>query len=211
MVADSSRGDAKAAAAEVAKKEAEAKAAAADEAKKAAEAAKNAADEEASLAAQAAALKAEQDAQDAKEQADAAVKAAAPEPEPGQPSDPDSAETTHNIAPDPHAKLRAEYRALTDEAREEEWIGFRVQVEQDAKRIRAQTSEIADLKAQVKELASGHDLGPTVTRLRAQIAAIKLKRDDAMTAAKSMEYRMKKAIKERDEAVRSMQAQEIHL
>lgn len=90
-------------------------------------------------------------------------------------------------------KLRREFRAMTDEAREDDWVGLRLEFAEQQKRISKQRSEIADLKATVKQLSEGSDLGATVSNLKSQLGAAKLKRDDALTAAKRMEYRMKKA------------------
>lgn len=113
--------------------------------------------------------------------------------------------------PDPHAKLRAEYHRLTDEAREDEWVNLRVQVQEDRKRIEAQRSEIADLKQQVKELSDKDDPARKLAAKHKQMIAAKYARDEAMTNAKRFEYRMKQAEKERDEAKRQLEAQEIQL
>lgn len=113
--------------------------------------------------------------------------------------------------PDPHAKLRAEYRSLTDEAREEDWIALRLELAECRKRIAAQTNTIADLKMTVKQMGEGNDLGPVVSNLRELLASAKLARNDAMAVAKRMEYRLKKVEAERDAARKSLEAQEIPL
>jgi hypothetical protein len=61
--------------------------------------------------------------------------------------------------PDPFAKLRAEFRKLTREAQEDDWIALRAEVAEQRKRISAQTGQIADLKQLIKELTSGDDVG----------------------------------------------------
>jgi hypothetical protein len=97
-----------------------------------------------------------------------------------------------DATPDPHAKLRAEFRALTREAQEDDWIGLRLQVAEGRKRIAKQRGDIADLKQQIKQLSEG-DQGKTISALHKQIGAAKYARDEAMAASKRMEYRMKKA------------------
>jgi len=108
-------------------------------------------------------------------------------------------------APDPHAKLRAEYRKLTDEAREDDWIALRLENKEARDRIASQSSQIADLKQTVKDLSVGSDLGAKVSRLMEQLGAAKFTRDEAMRSAKAMEYRLKLAEK------RAAQAEEIEI
>jgi hypothetical protein len=115
-----------------------------------------------------------------------------------------------DATPDPHAKLRAEFRALTREAQEDDWIGLRLEVAEGRKRIAKQRGDIADLKQQIKQLSEG-DQGKTISALHKQIGAAKYARDEAMAASKRMEYRMKKAIEERDKANATLEGQEIVL
>jgi hypothetical protein len=82
---------------------------------------------------------------------------------------------------DPHAKLRAEFRKMTREAQEDDWIGLRLSDAEQKARIRKQTGEIADLKMRVKELAESSDLGPVVSNLHAQVARLKDARDEKQT------------------------------
>lgn len=63
-------------------------------------------------------------------------------------------EPVQEAAPDPHAKLRREFRSLTQEGQEDDWIGLREEVEELRKRVKSQTSMISDLKREVKELSS---------------------------------------------------------
>lgn len=120
-------------------------------------------------------------------------------------------EAKQEAAPDPNAKLRAEYRRLTEEAREDEWINMRLDLVDANKRIERQRGEIADLKREVKDLSSQSDIGAKLSARVREVQALKLARDNALTDAKRMEYRMKKAIEERDAALASLRAQEIRL
>jgi len=103
-------------------------------------------------------------------------------------------------APDPHAKLRAEYRKLTDEAREDDWINLRLEIKEAGARIAKQRSQISDLKQTVKDLSEGSDMGAKISRLMEQLGAAKFTRDEAMRKAKAMEYRLKQAEKRADQA-----------
>jgi len=103
-------------------------------------------------------------------------------------------------APDPHAKLRAEYRKLTDEAREDDWINLRLEITEAGARIAKQRSQISDLKQTVKDLSEGSDMGAKISRLMEQLGAAKFTRDEAMRKAKAMEYRLKQAEKRADQA-----------
>jgi len=71
-------------------------------------------------------------------------------------------------APDPHAKLRREFRSLTPEAQEDDWIGLRSDVDDLRKRTKSQTSLIADLKRELKEL-TGDDKTEVIRRLQAAV------------------------------------------
>lgn len=72
-------------------------------------------------------------------------------------------------APDPHAKLRREFRAMTPEAQEDDWIAMRNEHSEGQKRIAKQRGEIADLKAQIKTLTSGDDMGRKIGNLQRQL------------------------------------------
>lgn len=99
-------------------------------------------------------------------------------------------------APDPDAKLRAEYRKLTDDARESEWIEMRNEVEESRKRIKAQRSEIADLKGHIKELSDKDDAHRKLAAKQKQVLAANYARDEAIKKAKRFEYKMKQAQRE---------------
>lgn len=95
---------------------------------------------------------------------DATAPEAEPKAEEPQPNTPDP-------QPDPHAKLRAEFRKLTGEAKEEDWVNFRVEIDDLRKRVKAQRSEIADLKAQIRDL-SDSESGQVIRKLNAKIENI---------------------------------------
>lgn len=151
----------KQAAEEAAKRKAEAEAAKAETkaradeeaaARRAAETAKD--DEERKAAGEkaetaAAALAAAEEAAKAAEEAVAELEPSEPEEDPAT------------------AKLRAEYRKLTDEAREDDWIGLRAEVADAKKRVADQRSTIADLKAKLKEVTSD-DLGRALGNVQRQ-------------------------------------------
>lgn len=77
-------------------------------------------------------------------------------------------EPVQEAAPDPHAKLRREFRALTPEAQEDDWLGLREEVAELRKRVKSQTSLIADLKRELKEL-TGDDKTEVIRRLQAAV------------------------------------------
>jgi len=112
-----------------------------------------------------------------------------------------------DAAPDPDAKLRAEYRKLTDEARESDWIEMRKEVEESRKRIKAQRSEIADLKGHIKELSEKDDAHRKLAAKHKQLLAANYARDEAIKNAKRFEYKMKKA----QEELAKITGQEIEL
>ena len=111
----------------------------------------------------------------------------------------------------PQSKLRKEYDALTDEARAEDWISLREQIEEGKKRIAEQRSMIADLKAKLKELADASDPARKLAVKQRELDAAKYKRDEAMATAKREEYKRKLAEKERDALQKKLEAQEIVL
>lgn len=77
-------------------------------------------------------------------------------------------EPVQQAAPDPHAKLRREFRSLTPEAQEDDWIGLREAEAELRKRVKSQTSQIADLKRELKEL-TGDDKTEVIRRLQAAL------------------------------------------
>lgn len=182
---------------EEAKRKAEAEAARAD--------AKAKAEEEAAArqAAQSAKDDAERQAADEKVEAasaalavaEGAAKAAAQAVAELEPEDPEE---------DPEvAKLRAEYRKLTDEAREDDWVGMRVEVADAKKRVADQRSAIADLKAKLKE-ATSDDIGRALGNAQRQrdqvngrlqeIMAEKAKADRYIRALKSENAELKQRL-----------------
>lgn len=70
---------------------------------------------------------------------------------------------------DPDAKLRAEFKKLTPEAIEGDWIGMRQELAERDERIAKQRSDIADLKSRVKELTSDENSGRTIGKLQERL------------------------------------------
>jgi hypothetical protein len=67
--------------------------------------------------------------------------------------------------PDPNAKERAEFRKLSAEGQEDDWIGLRAENSDLRKRVQKQTNMIADLKSQIKTLTEGDDNGKKIGSL----------------------------------------------
>ena len=97
---------------------------------------------------------------------------------------------------DPDAKLRAEYRAMTPEAQEDDWIGLRHEISDLRKRVQKQTGIIADQKQAIHQLSEGSDIGKALSAKMKELGAVKLSRDEALAAVKREEYKRKKAEKE---------------
>ena len=77
-------------------------------------------------------------------------------------------------------------------------------------RVSKQRGEIADLKMKLKE-ATADNQGAVIGKLQKQLGAARYTRDESMAATKRMEYRLKKAEKERNEALREVEGQVISL
>lgn len=118
------------------------------------------ADEEASARRAAEAAKDEEERKQADEKAEKAAAALAAAEEAAKAAEKAVAELEPEAPKDDPAtaKLRAEYRKLTDEAREDDWIGLRSVIAEAKKQVAEQRSAIADLKAKLKE-ATSEDLG----------------------------------------------------
>lgn len=129
--------------------------------------------------------------------------ATAAEPEPVQePTEPAAAEPTpadggrQEVIPpppaDPNAKLRAEFRAMTAEGQADDWIGLRLEVADLRRRVKAQRGEIADLKAEIKLLTEGDDMGRKLGALLRERDTLKGRIAEHLTTIKRLEYRLKK-------------------
>ncbi|WP_375553374.1 ParB N-terminal domain-containing protein [Roseovarius mucosus] len=103
-----------------------------------------------------------------------------------------------DAAPDPHAKLRREFRALTPEGQEDDWIGLREEVADLRNRVKTQTSMIADLKRELKEL-TGDDKTEVIRRLQASVKNAERDRWKALQdrdAYHNQVYALKKRVEE---------------
>lgn len=102
----------------------------------------------------------------------------APEPEATAPTDPE----------------RAKIAKLTTDAMIDEIVGLRADLSDAKAKAQALTVERDDLKAKLKE-ATASDQGAVIGGLQKQLRAAKFARDEALAAAKRMEYRLGKAEK----------------
>ena len=80
-------------------------------------------------------------------------------------SDQDVIDAAPEPEPDPNAKERAEFRKLSAEGQEDDWIGLRAENSDLRKRVQKQTNMIADLKSQIKTLTEGDDNGKKIGSL----------------------------------------------
>ena len=116
-------------------------------------AAKSASDETARQEAEARAEEAAQAKAAAEAAADAAEQAAEP-----------------SATPDPHATLRREFRSLTPEAQEDDWIALRLEIIELKKRIAEQRDQLAEAKSEnaaLRESEGGRSLGNALRQARA--------------------------------------------
>lgn len=114
---------------------------------------KSASDETARQKAEARAEEASQAKAAAEAAADAAEQAAEP-----------------SATPDPHAALRREFRSLTPEAQEDDWIALRLEIIDLKKRISEQRDQLAEVKAEnaaLRESEGGRSLGNALRQARA--------------------------------------------
>lgn len=81
---------------------------------------------------------------------------------------------------------------LTREALEDDVISLRDENAELRKKAAADKAEIDDLKARLKE-ATAEDQGKVIGGLQKQLQAAKYARDEALAAAKRMEFKLKKA------------------
>lgn len=99
---------------------------------------------------------------------------------------------TPEAEPDPDESLQQEFRSMTAEGQEGDWIGLRHEVQElRAERV-AQKAEIDALNSRIKELTHDNQ-GAVIGKLQKQLGAVKYERDEAKAATKRMEYRLKKA------------------
>lgn len=112
----------------------------------------------------------------------------APEPAPASNADQGPAEPI-----DPaEAKERREIARMPDEAKADEIIGLRADLRDEKAKNARLKKERDDLSSRLAE-ALATDQGRTISLLQKQLQAAKFSRDEAMSSAKRMEYRLKKA------------------
>jgi len=121
-------------------------------------------------------------------EAPALPEAVAPEPAPASNADQEPAEPI-----DPaEAKERREIARMPDEAKADEIIGLRADLRDEKAKNARLKKERDDLSSRLAE-ALATDQGRTISLLQKQLQAAKFSRDEAMSSAKRMEYRLKKA------------------
>lgn len=127
------------------------------------------------------------------------VKTEEPEPEPAEEE------------PDHIVKLRREYRKLTPETQEDDWVSLRVSHDEMKDEISSWKRKFKGLQADYKEIAESRDLGPTVSNQVRQIASLTRARD-AKQAELAKEVRRANFFEaELKKARASLEAQEIPL
>jgi hypothetical protein len=176
-------------AADKAAKQAEARAADEAAARQAAKDAETDAEREAAKAKLADAINARKEAEKKAEEAKAGPVVVAPEPEP---------------RPDPYG-----YAKLTDEALLDTANGLRADLDDAKKRIRTQTSEIADLKAKLKDFTGDKD--EAIRRLSKQIEHLNSEMFRANDAARVKTVAARRAQDEAKALRAQLESQVIHL
>lgn len=107
--------------------------------------------------------------------------------------------------PDPHAALRREFRSLTPEAQEDDWIALRLEIIELKKRIAEQRDQLAEVKSEnaaLRESEGGRSLGNALRQARA--AEGRMKEHQATAARLQKQVNAQKAeidrLKKADEA-----------
>ena len=81
-----------------------------------------------------------------------------------------AAPASQPATPDPHAALRREFRSLTAEAQEDDWIALRLEIIDLKKRIAEQRDQLAEVKSEnaaLRESEGGRSLGNALRQARA--------------------------------------------
>ena len=113
--------------------------------------------------------------------------------------------------PDHIAKLRREYRKLTPEAQEDDWVSLRVSHADMKSEIRHWKHKFKALQVDFKEMAESRDLGPKVSNQVQQIASLKGARDDALAKVSPLQRQVNAQAKEIKKLRRELESQEIQL
>lgn len=111
---------------------------------------------------------------------------------------------------DPDAKLRAEFRSLTPDAIEDDWIGLRNHAAEQGKRIASQRREIADMESQIKELTDD-DTGRTIGNLQRRVAQAEGRSKEHQTNAARLQRKVNAQKEEIANLRASLESQEIQL
>lgn len=120
-------------------------------------------------------------------------------------------ETLADSKHDPDAALRREFRSMTAEGREDDWIALRQAHEEDKKRIAAQRSEIADLKAKIKEITSEDDAGRKIGNLMRRLDQSEGRSKEHQANAARLQRQVNAQKAEIEKLRRQVEAQEFSL
>lgn len=129
-----------------------------------------------------------------------------PEPDAPEASDPAPPEPPEDPAT---AKLRREYASLTDQAREDDWIGFRLEIAELQATIEQQKTKIAMMEGVVSDHTG--DSAEVIRKLNVKIKNMEstnFRLTEDLAAAKRKNYAMGKEI---EKLRRSLESQEIEL
>lgn len=107
-------------------------------------------------------------------------------------------------------KLRREFRAMTPEAQEDDWIGLRTEVEESRKRIASQRGEIADLKSQIKEFEQA-DIGRSLGNAQRRATAAEGRMREHQSTAARLQRQVNAQKAEIEKLRRQLGEQEITL
>ena len=109
-----------------------------------------------------------------------------------------AAPASQPATPDPHAALRREFRSLTAEAQEDDWIALRLEIIDLKKRIAEQRDQLAEVKSEnaaLRESEGGRSLGNALRQARA--AEGRMKEHQATAARLQKQVNAQKAEIER--------------
>lgn len=108
-------------------------------------------------------------------------------------------------------KLRREFRALTPEAQEDDWVALRQHCAELKGQVRDWKHKCKSAQAEFKAMSEARDLGPEVSRLMAQVAQIKGARDDEKAKSARLQRQANAQAAEIKKLRRQLEHQEITL